>query len=55
MGIPEMRDYWDDLQRRVEDGTANKKGRLGTVLGVPEPSPIVPRHLTPSTPDRNPP
>ncbi len=24
MGIPEMKDFWDDLTKRVEDGTANK-------------------------------
>lgn len=24
MGIPEMKDFWDDLAKRVEDGTANK-------------------------------
>ncbi len=24
MGIPEMKDFWDDLTKRVEDGSANK-------------------------------
>ncbi len=24
MGIPEMKDFWDNLKRKNEDGTANK-------------------------------
>lgn len=24
MGIPEMQDFWDDLKKRVESGTASK-------------------------------
>ena len=37
MGLPEMRDFWDDLEKKIKDGTAKKDevklyNKLGNAL-----------------------